>query len=154
MTGSPSDPTLQTLKCFECGAKITPEALQPSTPIICEYCGAINVRPQPPPRQQATRRGVPRPGMRTRQGALRAPLLHTTRLLTEKGAIDAKTLRQYIKRNIDLRMRPAVSLRRALGQMRDEGKLDRDKILRAVDKLIAEKKLPPRLRQNFTRLLH
>jgi hypothetical protein len=37
--------------------------------------------------------------------------------------------------------------------MRDEGKLDRDKILRAVDELIAEQKLPPQARGNFARLL-
>ena len=50
-------------------------------------------------------------------------------------------------------MRPAVALRRALRQMRDEGQLDRDKILRAVDELIAEKKLPHQARDNFKRLL-
>ncbi|MFX1576727.1 MAG: hypothetical protein ACFFCF_06100 [Promethearchaeota archaeon] len=93
-------------------------------------------------------------GVRTRQGALRAHLLHTTRLLTEKGAIDAKPLRQYTKRHIDRRIRLAVAFRRALRQMRDEGKIDREKILPAVDGLIAEKKLPPRVRQSFTLLLH
>jgi hypothetical protein len=91
--------------------------------------------------------------MAARRAPGRAPILYATRLLTDKGAIDAKTLRKYTKRNIDRRMRPVVAIRHALRQMRDEGKLDRDKILRAVDELIAEQKLPPQARGNFARLL-
>ncbi len=143
---------LQTLKCSECGAKISPEALQSGNSIICEYCGAINIRPSPSVRQQTTPRGGRRPWAATRHGPLRTPLVHTTRLLTEKGIIDAKTLRKYTKRNIDRRMRPVVALRRALRQMHDENKLDPNKILRAIDELITEKKLPPRVRNNFLRL--
>ncbi|MFX1564351.1 MAG: hypothetical protein ACFFCH_00005 [Promethearchaeota archaeon] len=153
MAGESSDSVLQTLKCSECGAKIAPDALQLERPIICEYCGAINVRSTPPPHSQIARRGARHPRMRARHSPFRAPLLRTTKLLTEKGALDTKTLRQYTKGNIDRRMRPAVALRQALQQMRDEGKLDRDKILPAVDELIAEKKLPPRARDIFVRLL-
>ncbi|MFX1509972.1 MAG: hypothetical protein ACFFBR_06670 [Promethearchaeota archaeon] len=153
MTGESSDPVLQTLKCSECGAKITPDALQPGSPLICEYCGAINVRATPPLPSQKARRGARHPRMRIRHSPFRAPLLHTTKLLADKGAIDTKILRQYTKRNIDNRMRPAVALRQALKQMRDEGKLDHDKILRTIDELIAEKKIPPRARDNFARLV-
>jgi hypothetical protein len=147
--GSP----LQALKCSECGAKIAPDALRPASPIICEYCGAINVRQAPPPGQLTGRRFARRPGMAARRGPGKAPVLYATRLLTDKGAIDAQMLRKYTKRNIDRRMRPAVALRQALRQMRDEGKLNRDKILRAVDELIADQKLPPQARDTFARLL-
>jgi hypothetical protein len=152
MTGKPPDSALQTLKCSECGAKITPDAIQLGNPIICEYCGAINVQPTHPTRLQASSRGARHPWMRAQRRALRAPLLHTIRLLTEKGAIDAKTLQQYTKRNIDKRVRPIDALRQALRQMRDDGKLDKDKILRTVDELITENKLPPRVQENVTRL--
>jgi hypothetical protein len=79
--------------------------------------------------------------MAARRGLHRAPLLRTVKLLADKGAIDPKVLRQYMKRNIDRKMRPAVALRQALRQMRDEDKLHRDKIMTAVDELIAEQKL-------------
>ncbi|MFX0168373.1 MAG: hypothetical protein ACFE89_03350 [Candidatus Hodarchaeota archaeon] len=148
-----SGPMLQTLKCSECGAKITPDALQPGSPLICEYCGAINIRQTPQLLQPTARRFGRRPGMATRRGLMRAPILYIARLLSDKGAIDAKTLREYTKRNIDRRMRPVDALRQALRQMRDEGKLNRDKILHTVDELIADKKLPPRVRDNFARLL-
>ncbi|MFX1319086.1 MAG: hypothetical protein ACFE9D_04550 [Promethearchaeota archaeon] len=152
MTDESSDQLLKSLKCSECGAKITPESLQLGSPIICEYCGTINVPPTSPSHQQVRTRAARHPWMRARRGPQRVPILLTTRLLIEKGSIDEKILRKYTKQNIDKRMRPSMALRRALRQMRDEGKLNQDKILRAVDELIAEKKLSPIIRMHFFRL--
>jgi hypothetical protein len=86
------------------------------------------------------------------QRPVHAPLLRAVNLLADKGAIDRKTLRNYTKQNLDRKMRPPEALRAALRQMRDEGKIKQDKIMQAVDKLIAEQKLGPHARQAVERL--
>ncbi len=138
------------LKCAECGAKLLYEIIMPGRPIICEYCGAKNIEPREKKLHTPFTR---RRRMAARRGPHRAPLLRTVKLLADKGAIDLKVLRQYTKRNIDRKMRPPVALRHALRQMRDEDKLDREKILTAIDELIGEQKLPKQARVNISRLL-
>jgi DNA-directed RNA polymerase subunit RPC12/RpoP len=142
--------TTNVLKCPECNAKVNSSALQSNRPIVCEYCGAIIV----PPRQQLPA-SAPSGRLRGRRFYRQkpgAPLLHTVRLLSDKGAIDGQRLKQYTKRNIDQGMRPPLALRAALRKMHDEGRLKRDKIMKALDELIAEKKLPPRARSAINRL--
>jgi hypothetical protein len=101
-----------------------------------------------------------RPGLRfagpppawTPGGPEHAPLFHAVKLLVDKGAVDGRVLRDYTKRNLDRRMRPAMALRAALVQMQQDGKLNRDKMVRATDELVAEQKLPPRAREIVNRL--
>ena len=138
------------LKCAECGAKLFYEIIMSGRPITCEFCGAKNIAPREKKLDTPYTR---RRRMAARRGSYRAPLLRTVKLLADKGAIDPKVLRQYTKRNIDRKMRPPVALRHALRQMRDEEKLDREKIMTAVDELIAEQKLPQPARANILRLL-
>jgi len=160
MSDQPGTPIAQALKCSECGAKITAENIQPGSPIVCEYCGSIIIVQAPrgqvgarPPGARPLRPPFmrpPPPGPLARRALLHrrpAPLLHAVKLLTDKGAIDKGTLRKYTKRNIDRRMPPAQALRAALRQMKNDGKIKRDKVIRAVDELIAEGKLPPRARE-------
>lgn len=141
------------LKCAECGAKLLYEIIMPGRPIVCEYCGAKNIEPEPPREKKLHTLSTGRRRMGIRRGPHRAPLLRTVKLLADKGVIDPKVLQHYTKRNIDHKMRPPVALRHALRQMRDEDKLDREKIMTAVDELIAEQKLPKPARANISRLL-
>lgn len=161
MNNDVSSPKAQVLKCPECSAKINPNDIHPGTPIVCEYCGSIVVlphqmqsRPTPsyPPRRRPVGRGLGRRPQRVARRPVHAPLLRAVNLLADKGAINRKILRKYTKQNLDRRMRPPAALRAALKQMRDEGKIKRNKILRAVDELIAEQKLRPRARAAVERL--
>ena len=85
-------------------------------------------------------------------GPEHAPLFHAVKLLVDKGAIDGQVLREYTKRNLDRRMRPPMALRAALVQMKNDGKLSRDKMLHVTDELVAEQKVPPRAREIVDRL--
>jgi DNA-directed RNA polymerase subunit RPC12/RpoP len=164
MSSDSSGPKAQALKCTECGAKISAEDVQPGEPIVCSYCGALILlsRPNAPPAAGGLgpRPGMARPGLRfagrrPAWGAGRpehAPLFHAVKLLVDKGAIDGKTLREYTKRNLDGRMQPPMALRTALVQMKNDGKLNRDKMLRATDELVAEQKVLPRAREIVDRL--
>jgi DNA-directed RNA polymerase subunit RPC12/RpoP len=164
MSGDSSGPKAQALKCTECGAKISPDDVQPGMPIVCSYCGALILlsRPSTPPVGGGfrPRLGMGRPGGRfagphpawTPGGPEHAPLFHAVKLLVDKEAIDGKLLRNYTKRNLDRRMRPPMALRAALVQMRNDGKLNRDEMLHATDELVAEQKLPPRAREIVNRL--
>jgi len=164
MSGDSSAPKAQALKCPECGAKISPDDVQPGMPIVCSYCGALVLlsRPSTPPVRGDVRPGLGmgRPGGRfagphpawAPGGPEQAPLFHAVKLLVDKGAIDGKLLRDYTKRNLDRRMRPPMALRAALVQMRNDGKLDRDRLVRATDELVAEEKLPPRAHEIVDRL--
>jgi DNA-directed RNA polymerase subunit RPC12/RpoP len=161
MNNDDSSSKVQVLKCPECSAKINPDDIHPGTPIICEYCGAIVFLPQQmkpqaahahPPGRRPVQRFLGRRAPRGVRRPVHAPLLRAVNLLANKGAIDRKTLRKYTKRNLDKRMRPPAALRTALKQMRDDGKLKRDKVMHAVDELIAEQKLKPRARETVERL--
>jgi DNA-directed RNA polymerase subunit RPC12/RpoP len=164
MSNDSSAPKASALKCTECGAKISPDDAQPGMPIVCSYCGALILlsRPTTPPIGGGLRPGVGmrRPGLRfagpppawATGGPEHAPLFYAVKLLVDKGAVDGKVLRDYTKRNLDRRMRPAMALRAALVQMQQDGKLSRDKMVRATDELVAEQKLPPRARESVNRL--
>ena len=67
-------------------------------------------------------------------------------VLADKGKIKRKIMRKYAKRYLDQHIRPSDRILAALKQMRDEGKIKRDKIMRAVDELIAEQMLGPSAR--------
>ncbi|MFX1564245.1 MAG: hypothetical protein ACFFDP_13160 [Promethearchaeota archaeon] len=69
-------------------------------------------------------------------------LLLAMNALVDKGKIKRKILRKYAERYLDQQVEPGDAILAALEQMRDEGKIKRDKILREVDKL----KLDPRYR--------
>ena len=165
MSDDSSAPKAQALKCPECGGKFSPDDVQPGIPVVCAYCGTLVLLPRPatPPVAGGMRPGLGmgRPGGRlagphpawASGSPEQAPLFHAVKLLADKGAIDGKLLRDYTKRNLDRRMRPPMALRAALVQMRNDGKLDRDRLMRATDELVAEQKLPPRAREIVDRLL-
>jgi len=73
-------------------------------------------------------------------------LLLAMNVLIDKGKINRKIVRKYAKRNLDKQVQPSDAVLAALKQLRDEGKIKRDQIMRAVDELIAKQKLELRFR--------
>jgi DNA-directed RNA polymerase subunit RPC12/RpoP len=152
MSDDSSGQTAQALKCSECDAKITEDAIESGGHAVCEYCGALIVLPRSSTTQPTVgevRRSRVRRAVRRRQ----PPIYRLVKHLLDKGVLDEKTLRKYTKHYLDKGLPPPKALGRALRRMRDKGKLDEKRVIRAVDELVKEGKLPPRARELIRRFL-
>ena len=141
------------VRCPECGAKIPKEAVSLERTAVCEYCGTLIVlSPESLARPQSPRFQRPFP----RFGRPRQPQsnLRLIPLFVEKGAIDGNELRKATRERLLAGVPRFVAARQAVRELARTGKIDRDRVFRALNELVAEKRIPPQVAQSVERLFH
>lgn len=143
---------IQAVKCPECGAKISEDAVRANRTVVCEYCGTL-VALTPEMAQQPIMPELRRPPHRLRRPGRPPPVLMLVNSLVRKGVIDDSKFRETVKKKIKAGVPRLTAIRRTMGDMIRNGQIDKNKMLKALDDLVAEKKIPRRAAQNVKRLL-
>jgi len=77
---------IQAVKCPECGAKISEDAVRANRTVICEYCGSL-VALTPEMVQQPVMPGLRRPPHRLRRPGRPPPVLMLVNSLVRKASL-------------------------------------------------------------------